>query len=149
MAPIRHSVWCLCDAENAGREMVGPLGIGLFLGMQNGAPVPVIALSDAAIPDDAGIGDLVGTLSVVGGTGTYAFTLTDDADGLFALNGVDDTRLEVAAALTAGTQSIIVRADNGSGSVATRTIEITVTSTATFDSTGDTFDASTITWDAA
>lgn len=73
------------------------------------------------------MGDLVGLLSVSNGTGTYAFTLTDDAGGLFAIDGVDDTRLEVAAALSVGSESITVSADNGVDTPITRAFLITVT----------------------
>jgi hypothetical protein len=96
-----------------------------------GASGPSIQLSDASVDEDAGVGDLVATLSVSGGSGTYTFTLTDDAGGLFALDAVDDTRLEVAAALTAGTESITIEADNGVDPVLTRTIMITIESIST------------------
>ena len=86
-----------------------------------------IQMSAATIAEDASVGDLVGTLSVSNGTGTYAFTLTDDAGGLFAIDGVDDTRLEVAAALSAGSESITVSADNGVDTPITRALLITVT----------------------
>lgn len=94
------------------------IGLSLSLTGQTGAGVsgPSIVIDDSSIPEDASVGDLVGTLSVTNGSGTYAFTLTDDAGGLFALDGSDDTRLEVAAALTgalAAVNSITVEADNG------------------------------------
>jgi hypothetical protein len=81
-----------------------------------------------SVSADASVGDLVGVLSVSGGTGTYAFTLTDDAGGLFALDVGDDTRLEVAGALTAGVESVTIQADNGVDDPITRIITITVTS---------------------
>jgi hypothetical protein len=107
------------------------ISLSLASASMTGVSGPSIRLSDASVDEDAGIGDLVGTLSVSGGSGTYAFTLTDDAGGLFALDAVDDTRLEVAAALTAGTVSITVEADNGVDLVITRTITITVESIST------------------
>lgn len=87
----------------------------------------VINLSASTIAEDASVGDLVGLLSVSNGSGTYAFTLTNDAGGLFALDGVDDTRLEVASALSAGSESITVEADNGVDPVISRSFLITVT----------------------
>lgn len=110
--------------------MVGPLAMGLFVGMQSGASGPSIQISAASVAEDAAIGDLVGTLSVGGGEGAYAFTLTDDAGGLFAIDLVDDTRLEVAGALdyeTATTHSVTVTADNGVDDPISRTIVIRVT----------------------
>jgi len=86
-----------------------------------------IQLSPRTIPEDAAIGDLVGTLSVTNGSGTYTFTLTDDAGGLFA---VDGTAVEVAGGLdyeTAPNPSITVQADNGVDAPLTRTFSINVT----------------------
>jgi hypothetical protein len=90
----------------------------------------VITLDDVTIPEDASIGDLVGTLAVVNGSGSYDFTLTDSAGGVFALDGGDDTLLEVAAALdyeTTPTYSITVEADNGVDDPVERTFTIFVT----------------------
>jgi len=107
---------------------LGSLGNGFgSLGGGGGVSGPSIQLSAATIAEDASVGDLVGLLSVSNGSGTYAFTLTDDAGGLFAIDGVDDTRLEVAAALSAGSESITVSADNGVDDPITRAFLITVT----------------------
>jgi hypothetical protein len=107
---------------------LGALGRGFgSLGSPGGSSGPTINLSAATIAEDASVGDLVGTLSVSNGTGTYAFTLTDDAGGLFAIDGVDDTRLEVAAVLSAGSESITVSADNGVDTPISRAFLITVT----------------------
>ena len=89
--------------------------------------VATIQLSAATIAEDASVGDLVGTLSVSNGSGSYTFTLTDDGGGLFALDGVDDTRLEVAAALSDGSVSITVEADNGVDTPISRAFLITIT----------------------
>ena len=107
------------------------LRLTLFSGFGGGGGGgPSIQIDDASISEDASIGDLVGTLSVSGGSGTYAFTLTGTAGGLFALDGVDDTLLEVAGALdfeTATSHQVTVEADNGVDPVIERDITITVT----------------------
>lgn len=108
---------------------------------------PSIRLSSATVAEDAEVGDLVGTLSVANGSGTYAFTLTNDAGGLFALDGVDDTLLEVAGALEATvSHQITVSADNGVDDPIVRTFTITVTAS------GDAIlwdDADPMLWDDA
>jgi hypothetical protein len=67
--------------------------------------LPRILLSNAAIEDDADIGDPVGTFSASNGGTLAALELTDDAGGKYALDGND---LEVADTLTAGTDTITV-----------------------------------------
>ena len=84
-----------------------------------------IQLSSATVPDNAGIGTVVGLLSVSGGAGAYTFTLTSNPGGLFSIVG---NQLRVAAALTAGSDPITVHADNGAGSIFDRPFIITVTS---------------------
>ena len=138
------------------------LGLGLSLGMVRrvgGAPVATVQLSGSSVAEDASVGDLVGTLSVANGSGDYTFTLTDDAGGLFALDGTDDTLLEVAGALdyeTATSHSITVSADNGVDPAIQRTFSITVTDVsegggvvALFDSSLITFDSTAYTFDEA
>lgn len=108
------------------------LGLGLAItsrgtGGGGGAPSPSIQLSASTIAEDADVGDAVGTLSVVNGSGSYTFTLTDDAGGLF---DVDGAALEVAGALdfeTAASHSITVEADNGVDAPISRVFSITVT----------------------
>ena len=105
---------------------LGALGVGIGrLGtIGSGASGPTIQLSSATISDSASIGDVVGTLSVTGGSGSYTYTLTDDAGGLFA---IDVAAVEVAAALTAGSYSITVQSDNGVDTPISRAFLITVT----------------------
>jgi hypothetical protein len=89
-----------------------------------------IALSASTVAEDASVGDLVGTLSVTNGSGSYAFTMTDTAGGLFALDVVDDTLAEVAGALdyeTATSHSITIEADNGVDAPITQQFTISVT----------------------
>lgn len=84
---------------------------------------PVILLSDGFVAQAASVGAAVASLSVIHGSGTYTFSLTDDAGGLFAIDG---TSLEVAGALSAGTESVTVEADNGVDDPVSRTFTITV-----------------------
>jgi len=92
-----------------------------------GSSGPTIHLSASTIADTAAVGDTVGVLSVLGGTGSYTFTLTSNPGLLFSIAG---SALKVAAALTAGSDAITVQADNGAGSVVTRAFLITVTHSA-------------------
>lgn len=85
---------------------------------------PSIALSSATVPSTASIGTTVGALSVVGGVGTYTFTLTSNPGGLFAISG---SNLNVAAALSVGSDAITIKADNGAGGVIVQPFLITVT----------------------
>jgi hypothetical protein len=84
-----------------------------ILGAMSGAVGPRLRLSNAAIAEDAGIGDMVGTLSVVGGSGVYTFTITADPDTKFAIDG---DVLELAAGLdyeTKSSHTVTIQADNG------------------------------------
>lgn len=71
-----------------------------------------VVLDNSTISDAASIGDAVGNLSVLGGTGTYTFSLVSNPGGLFSISG---SVLKVAAALTSGFDLINVKADNGVG----------------------------------
>jgi hypothetical protein len=90
---------------------------------------PRIVLTGNTVSEDASSGTTVGVFSVVNGSGTYAFTLTGDAGGLFALDSEDDTELETAGALNyeaATSHSITVQADNGVDPVLEQTFNIVV-----------------------
>lgn len=110
---------------------INGLGLPVTIVYSGGLPVvgvgAVIILSASTISEDASIGDLVGMWSVSNGSGSYTFTLTDDAGGLFALDAGDDTLLEVAGTLSAGSESITVEADNGVDDPISRAFLITVT----------------------
>jgi len=71
-----------------------------------------IFLSSNAIQDTAGIGDAIGDLSVVNGTGSYILNLTYNPGSLFTIVG---STLEVAADISAhdGMNPIVVKATNG------------------------------------
>ena len=69
------------------------------------------------------VGKLVGTLSVQNGWGTYTFTLTSNPGGKYQIVG---NQLQVAAPLTAGTDTITIHADNGAGDILNLTTTVTV-----------------------
>lgn len=103
--------------------MIG-IGIGLSVTLGGGVGGPRLNLSASTIADTASIGDVIGTLSVSNGTGSYTFTFTSNPGTLFSITGAS---LKVAAALTAGSDAITIKADNGAGSVVTQPFLITVT----------------------
>jgi hypothetical protein len=88
----------------------------------------VIHLSNSTVVSSAAIGSLVGTLSVVGGSGTYTYSLTSNPGGLFAIVG---SSLNVAASLSAGSKPITISASNGVDPAITYNATITVTVAAT------------------
>lgn len=91
-----------------------------------GRPATVVAggaatilLSSNEIEEDASIGALIGTLSVVNGAGNYTFSITADPDSKFAIDGDD---LELAATVdweTATSHSVTVQATDGIRTVTT------------------------------
>lgn len=85
---------------------------------------PVLNITNLSVLSTASVGDLVGDLSVTGGTGTYTYTLTSNPGTKYAIDGV---HLEVNAALVAGVDTITVRANNGAGSIIDRVMGILVT----------------------
>jgi len=95
-------------------------------------PTPIILLSNTEILDTATIGSTVGILSAIG-IGNYKFTFTSNPGNLFAISG---SNLNVAAAITGGSYSIFIKADNGSGS-ATQRFVITVLGDLRITDTGD------------
>lgn len=104
------------------------LGLGLSpasIALIGGTRGPTLNLSSSTIADTASVGDVIGTLSVSGGTGTYTYTFTSNPGTLFSIASAS---LKVAAALTAGSDPITIKADNGAGSVFTKAFLITVTS---------------------
>ena len=105
------------------------LGLGLRFG-GSGAIGASIQLSANTVDEAATVGQKVGTLSVVNGTGGYTFALLDDAGGLFVL-AADD--LNVAATLTEGTETIQVEADNGVDTPTIGNFQITITASVAAD----------------
>ena len=69
------------------------------------------------------VGHVVGTLSVQNGWGTYTFTLTTNPGGKYQIVG---NQLQIAAPLTAGTDTIAIQANNGAGDIINLTTAVTV-----------------------
>jgi hypothetical protein len=101
-------------------EIIGPRRRRHSAGAVSGI---TIFLDNTTILDTATIGSLVGNLSVSGGTGSYTFTLVSNPGGLFSIAG---SQLKVAAALSAGSAPISIKADNGAGSITTVPFIITI-----------------------
>lgn len=116
--PRSHS-----NSRGAGRSISGGDALA---GLNKG-----IRLSGASFLAGAAQGTAIGTLSVVGGTGTYTFTLTDSHSNAVQVAGTNGVNLQVgASASSAGSFSITVHADNGAGSTFDHTFLITATPTA-------------------
>lgn len=87
-----------------------------------------IRLSASTFTAAAAQGTAIGTLSVVGGTGTYTFTLTDSHTNAVQVAGTNGVNLQVgSASSSAGSFSITVHADNGAGSTFDHVFLITAT----------------------
>ena len=80
------------------------------------------------ILNNATTGTSVGTASVVGGTGTYTFSLTDPS-GQFAINSATG-QITTITALTIGTYPVTINASNGLGDNPTLHTTIQVISSA-------------------
>ena len=73
----------------------------------------VVSPSPMTVPANAPIGTVVGTLSVIGGSGTYTFSLLSDPLGYFTIVG---NQLQVnSAAMVAGTDNIVIQATGSTG----------------------------------
>lgn len=95
--------------------------------LRAGQSGPSLRLSPRSIEEDAGIGDPVGTLSVVNGSGSYTFSITADPNSKFAIDG---DALELGDTLdyeTATSHSVTIEANNGVDPIISRTFTITVT----------------------
>jgi hypothetical protein len=93
---------------------------------------PQIRLSATSIAEDADIADIIGTLSVVNGSGTYAFGIDSDPDGKFSITPAE-AFLRVGAGLdyeADTSHDVTIIADNGVDPTFTRTFTITVTDVA-------------------
>jgi hypothetical protein len=107
--------------QRLGGRSLGAAGIGMA-GRRGGGGPPVrgayIELSDRSIDEDALVNDVVGVLSVVGGTGVYTFTITADPDNKFAIANDDELQIDQTLDYeTATTHAVSISADNGAGSV--------------------------------
>lgn len=86
-----------------------------------------ITLSANSIAENAANGTSIGTLSVVGGSGSYTFTIIDDPDNLFDISGgsaVKDGTLDYETAIS---HQVTIGADNGVDDPIQRTFTIYVT----------------------
>jgi hypothetical protein len=105
-----------------------------------------IILTGSSIAENASVGDLVGILSVVGGSGGYTFAMSP-ANTYFELDAVDSTRLEVKAALNyeagSGPSQVISIQATGTGSP-TRSFSINITNVLEVTLAALTLSASTI-----
>lgn len=88
-----------------------------------GTSGPTLVLSGSTITDAAVAGDIIGTLGVLGGVGTYTFTFNSNPGTLFKIVG---NLLEANGALVVGVDPISVHADNGAGSTANQVFAINV-----------------------
>jgi hypothetical protein len=116
----------------SGSVETGSIDHRMVLGAQNASFIELAALTldDDEVAEDAAIGVAVG--AIVGRTVGSTLTLTDDAGGLFALDGLN---IEVAGALdfeTAASHNITIRETlaNASNSPRDSVIAITVTDVA-------------------
>jgi hypothetical protein len=107
---------------------------------------PQIRLSATSIAEDASISDIIGTLSVVNGTGVYGFGIDSDPDGVFSITPAE-AYLRVGAALDyedSTSHQVTITSDNGVDPAITRTFTITVTNVLEVTLAALTLDDSTI-----
>jgi hypothetical protein len=98
-------------------------GLGIVGGKTAG-----IRLSASTFLAGAAQTTAIGTLSVVGGTGTYTFTLTDSHSSAVQVAGTNGVNLQVgSAASSAGSFSITVHATNGVTAMPDQVFLITAT----------------------
>lgn len=104
-------------------------GFGIPVTVVSSGGMPVVGsqqiqLSASTVSNTATAGTVIGTLSVLNGSGSYTFSLSSNPGSLFSISG---SSLQVAAALTVGSDAITIKADNGAGSVLSAPFLITVT----------------------
>ena len=91
----------------------GKLGYIPSLGAYTSTPPAQLLLSSSQVSESATVGTVVGTFSVIEGSGVYTYSLTEDTDAKFAIVG---NELRVNAALDFETDflhPITVTATNG------------------------------------
>lgn len=104
------------------------IGLDLFSRAILGGVNKGIRLSASTFTAGSAQNTAIGTLSVVGGTGTYTFTLTDSHSSAVQVAGTNGVNLQVgSASSSAGSFSITVHADNGAGSTFDHVFLITAT----------------------
>lgn len=92
---------------------------------REGVGGPQIVLSASSQTENTTIGTTIGTLSVVGGTGTWTFTKTADPDSAFTLTGGALKNAIVFNYETKTSYSVTIQATNGTLTI-NRTITISV-----------------------
>ena len=101
-------------------------GLGRVFGkLGAGGSSANLLLSASTFTANSSIGTVIGTMSVIRGTGAYTFSLTSNPGSLFSIT---TNQLKVAnASISAGSYPITIKADNGAGSVVTRSFLLTAT----------------------
>jgi hypothetical protein len=98
------------------------------LGVLGGVLGGSIVLSPAGpftVPANAPVGTVVTTISVVGGTGTYTFSLASDPLGYFTIVG---NQLQVSsAAMSPGTDNIVIQATGSMGDIIQLPVTVIIT----------------------
>jgi hypothetical protein len=84
----------------------------------------IISPSVLTVPDNAPLATVVGTVSVVGGSGTYTFSIVDPS-GQFTMVG---NQILVNSPLTLGNYTVRINAANGAGDIPTTLTTISVIS---------------------
>ncbi|MGJ4888942.1 hypothetical protein ACQR1Y_12150 [Bradyrhizobium sp. HKCCYLRH3099] len=91
---------------------------------------PLLNLSAASFAANASIGTAVGALSVSRGIGSYTYSLTSNPGSLFAISG---STLQVNnASIAAGSYPVTIQANNGAGSIVTRSFLLVATASGVF-----------------
>lgn len=107
---MEHFQLMLCSFGLLGFGRMGDLA-------GNGKHGPRIVLSASQDTEGDAQGTAIGIFSVVGGTGTYTFTLNTNGGGTTQVAGTNGVNLQVGAtAPSVGTVTISAHADNGAGS---------------------------------
>jgi hypothetical protein len=89
---------------------------------------PQIRLSGLTVEENVALGTVVGTLSVVNGSGVYTFTEDDDPNELFEIDGDEvKTNAVIDYEIYPSSVTYTVIADNGVDPPITETFTITVT----------------------
>jgi hypothetical protein len=121
----------LSGRKLSGRAL-GGRGLSSRSGGGGGAsgfePPPSITLSANSIAEDASVNDVIGTLAVANGSGSYTFTITADPDSKFQI--ANDDELQLADTLdyeTATSHLVTIEADNGVDDPISRQFTINVT----------------------
>jgi hypothetical protein len=93
-----------------------------------GKPGGTINLSGSTFPANSSLNTVIGTLSVVGGTGVYTYSLTSNPGTLFNISG---SSLRVTSTtIAAGSYPVTIQANNGAGSIINGSFVLTATGTA-------------------